>query len=86
MEWIQHSSTCYQVRVGSYSYVPSYQATKVTASRGPRIGNVYPLVWPEARVIPKVKEGGGTVRQVVKPYLPAPIVGWKIEGMDYSQD
>jgi hypothetical protein len=35
------------------------------------------LVCPEAQVPPWVKEGGGTVRQVVKSCLPAPIVGWK---------
>jgi hypothetical protein len=44
MGWIQHSSTCYHVRVGSYGYVPSCQAPKATASQGPVTGNAYPLL------------------------------------------
>jgi hypothetical protein len=44
MGWIQYLSTCCQVCVGSCGYVPSYQAHKVTASRGPRVGNAYPLL------------------------------------------
>jgi hypothetical protein len=58
--------------------VPDAQAA---ASRIPRAGNAYLLlrgpghVWPEARVMPRVEERGGTVRQVVKSSLPTPIVG-----------
>jgi hypothetical protein len=56
---------------------------KAAASPSLRAGNAYSLlgalgyVWPEARVSPRVKEGGGMVRQVVKSCLPAPMIGWK---------
>jgi hypothetical protein len=32
MGWIQHSSTCCQMRVGSFGYIPSCQAPKATTS------------------------------------------------------
>jgi hypothetical protein len=60
---------------------PIVPGAQVTASQSPMAGNTYPLlrapghVLLEARVSPQVEEGGGTVRQVVKSYLPAPIVG-----------
>jgi hypothetical protein len=60
--------------------VPGAQAT---ASRSLETDNAYPLlraperVWPEARVSPQVKEGGGMIRLVAKSYLLAPIIWWK---------
>jgi hypothetical protein len=83
MGWIQHSSTCCQVRVGFCVYVLSRQAINPPLPEAPGAGNVYPLLraprhfWPEARVSPQLKEGGGMVRQVAKSCMPAPIVGWK---------
>jgi hypothetical protein len=53
--------------VGSYDHVPSCQAPKATASRGLGAGNAYSLlkspwqVWPEARALPRVEEGCGTI-------------------------
>jgi hypothetical protein len=60
--------------------VPGAQAA---ASRSPVAGNAYPLlrdhgcVWLEARVLPRVEEGGRTVRQTVKSCLSTHIIGWK---------
>jgi hypothetical protein len=34
MGWISHSNIYYQIRVGSYCYVPSCQASKTAASQG----------------------------------------------------
>jgi hypothetical protein len=34
-----------------------------------------------AQALSRVEEGGGTSRQVAKFFLPAPIVGWKSEGV-----
>jgi hypothetical protein len=43
MGWIQYLSTYYQMCMSSCGYVPSCQAPKATASRGPRVGNAYLL-------------------------------------------
>jgi hypothetical protein len=80
------------MRVGSCGYVPSWQAPKATTSWGPEAGNAYPLLeasgrlWLKAQALPRVEEGGGTGRHVVKSYLPTSIVGWKSEGMDRLWD
>jgi hypothetical protein len=42
--------------------------------------------WRPSRALSWVEEGGKSGRQVVKSCLPAPIIGWKIEGVDRSQD
>jgi hypothetical protein len=71
---------------------PVVLGVQAATSRGPGAGNAYPLVealgriWLVDQVLPRVKEGGGTVRQVVKSYLPVPIVGQKSESVDYSRD
>jgi hypothetical protein len=59
---------------------PIIPGSQDATSRSPGAGNAYPLlraprhVWPETRVLPRVEEGGGTVRQVVKSCLPMPNV------------
>jgi hypothetical protein len=64
-------------------WIPRVPGAQVTAYQSPEAGNAYLLlraprhVWPKAWVSPRVKEGGGMVRQVVKSCLPAPIIGWK---------
>jgi hypothetical protein len=92
MGWAQHLSTSCPVRVGSCGYVPSCQAPKAAAFRGPRHVNAYPLlkaprrIWSEAPVLPRVEEGGWMARQVVKSCMDVPIVGWKSESVDYYRD
>jgi hypothetical protein len=62
---------------------PIVPGTQTAASQSPRTGNAYPLlrtpgrVWPKARVSPRVEEGGGTVKHMVKFCLHVPIIGWK---------
>jgi hypothetical protein len=71
---------------------PVVLGVQAATSRGLGAGNAYSLVealghiWSVARVLPRVKEGGGTVRQMVKSYLSVPIVGQKSESVDYSRD
>jgi hypothetical protein len=66
---------------------------KATASRGPEVGNTYPLlkapghVGPKAWALPRVEDEGETGRQVVKSWLLMPIVEWeKSKDVDRSCD
>jgi hypothetical protein len=72
MGWIQYSSIYCQMRVGSYGYVPSCQASMVTASRG--LGSAMLILLREAlgafhrgpRFPPWVDGRGWMDSQVVK--------------------
>jgi hypothetical protein len=87
--WIRHSSTCCYVHMGSCGYVPLCRAHKAATSRGLEAGSTHlppePLghACSKARALPRVKEVGGTGRQVVKSGLLAPIAGWKSEGAEW---
>jgi hypothetical protein len=76
MGLIPHSSTYYQMCVGSYCYVPSYQAPKTAASRGPewvmfiRCGEPPGMFDRGARSLPRVVERAEKGRQVVKSHMP----------------
>jgi hypothetical protein len=43
-------------------------------------------ILPGPGFLPRVDERGGMDRQVAKYCLPALIVGWRSDGVDYSRD
>jgi hypothetical protein len=79
------------MRAGSCGYIPSCQAPKAVASRGPGVGNAYMLREApgtfdrESGSLPRVDKRGGRGRQVVNSRLPTLIVGWRSDGVDYFQ-
>jgi hypothetical protein len=92
MGWIPHSSTSYQMRVGSCGYVPLCQTPKAAASRAQerailiRCGQPPGMLDQGPWSRPRVDESGGRGRQVAKSRLTVLIVGWRSDGMDHSQD
>jgi hypothetical protein len=76
----------------SYCYVLLCQATKVAASRGPERAMFIRCGEPPGTFdrgpgsLPWVVERGGRGRQVVKSSLPALIIGWRSDGVDYFWD
>jgi hypothetical protein len=90
MGWIPHSSTYYQMCMGSYCYVPSCQVPKIAASRGPEQEMFIHCGEPPCMFdrglgsLPRVVERGRRGRQVVKSYLPVIIVGWRSDDVEHS--
>jgi hypothetical protein len=78
--------------VGSYYYVPSCQVPKTTASRGLeramfiRSGEPLGTFDRGPGSLPRVIERSERGRQVVKSRLPALIVGWRSDDVDYFRD
>jgi hypothetical protein len=80
------------MRMGSHCYVPSCQAPKTAASRGPERVMLIHYKEPSGMLVrgpeslPWVIKRGGRGRQVIKFYLPTLIVEWRGDDVDRFRD